>query len=69
MKTALSHAMAERLPGAGGITGRLYWDGKQENMSQAVLALDISPSEHPTPRHFWKEALLESLGSRPQVSC
>lgn len=69
MKTALSHAMAEGLPGAGEITGQLYWEAKPENMPQAVLALDILPSEHPTPRHFWKEALLESLGSRPQVSC
>lgn len=54
MKTVPFRAMAEGLPGAGEITRRLYWDGKQEKMSQAVLDLDISSSEHPTPRRFQK---------------
>lgn len=55
MKTVPFHVMAEGLPGAGEITGQLYWDGKQKKMSQAVLALDVSSSEHPTPRHLRKE--------------
>lgn len=69
MKTVPFHAMAEGIPGAGEITGQLYQDGKQEKMSQAVLALDISSSEHPTPRDLQKDAVLERLGSRPPVSC
>lgn len=68
METAPFPAMAAGLPGAGGIPGQLYRDGKQQETSQAVLALDTSSSEHPTPRHLWKEAVLESLGSRPQIS-
>lgn len=47
METAPFPAMAGGLPGAGEIPGHLYRGGKQQETSQADLALHTSSSEHP----------------------